>query len=161
VGGFRGGKTGMYEGGVRVPWIERWPARVPAGRVDEKSVLSGIDWLPTLCAIAGVKIDTADFEGEDSSAAWLGGTHTRIRSLFWKPNSSGSSAGIREAQWKLIYPTRKNVGDLELYDISVDPVEANNLTARHPDIVKDLSTKVTAWVATLPKDYLKTSDVDK
>jgi len=161
AGGFRGGKTGMYEGGVRVPWIVRWPARVPASRVDEKSVLSGIDWLPTLCAITGVKIDPVDFEGEDTSAAWLGGTHTRTRPLFWKPSSPGSSAGIREAQWKLIYPTRKNGGDLELYDIPADPAEANNLAARHPDVVLQLSAKLLAWVTTLPKDYIKTSDADK
>jgi N-acetylgalactosamine-6-sulfatase len=161
VAGLRGGKTGMYEGGVRVPWIVRWPARVPAGRVDEKSVLSGIDWLPTLCAITDVKISTGDFEGEDTSAAWFGGTHTRTRSLFWKPSSPGSSAGIREAQWKLIYPTRKNGGDLELYDITTDPAEVNNLAAQHPDVVQHLSTKVQAWVATLPKEYIKTNDVDK
>ena len=67
-GPVRGGKHTYWEGGVRVPWIVRWPGHVPAGRTDEQSVLSGVDWLPTLCSIAGVKISAADFDGEDTSA---------------------------------------------------------------------------------------------
>lgn len=157
----RGGKHGMYEGGVRVPWLVRWPARVPAGRVDEESVLSGVDWLPTLCAIAGVKNDSAAFEGEDTRDAWFGGTHVRARPLFWKTSSPGSSAGIREARWKLIHPTRKNGGELELYDITADPAETRNLSTQHPEVVKQLSAKVQAWAATLPKEYIKTNDPDK
>lgn len=157
----RGGKHGMYEGGVRVPWIVRWPGRVPAGRVDDRSVLSGADWLPTLCAIAGVKINPADFEGEDTSAAWWGGTHTRTRPLFWKTSAAGSSAGIREDRWKLIYPTRRNGGELELYDILADPAETKNVAAEHPEVVRQLSAKVQAWVATLPKEYIKSDDAEK
>ena len=156
----RGGKHGIYEGGVRVPWIVRWPARVPAGRVDRDSVLSGADWLPTLCAVAGVKIDPADFVGEDSSAAWFGGTHIRQRPLFWKPSSRGSTAGIRDGRWKLIYPTRQNGSQLELFDIVADPGESHDLATRHPEIVKRLSTQVQAWVATLPTDYIKTNDAE-
>jgi len=161
AGIYRGGKHGMFEGGVRVPWIVRWPARVPAGRVDDRSVLSGADWLPTLCAIADVKIDAADFDGEDTSATWFGGTHRRTKPLLWKTSAPGSSAGIREGPWKLIYPTRKNGGDLELYDIVADPIEAQNVAAQHPGIVKDLSAKVRAWVATLPEEYVKETDADK
>ena len=134
---------------------------MPAGRVDDRSVLSGADWLPTLCAIAGVKIDAADFDGEDTSATWFGGTHRRTNPLLWKTSAPGSSAGIREGPWKLIYPTRKNGGDLELYDIVADPTEAHNVAAQHPGIVKDLSAKVRAWVATLPKEYVKVTDADK
>ena len=162
AGEYRGGKHGIYEGGVRVPWIVRWPARVPAGRVDAQSVLSGVDWLPTLCAIAGVKVSAADFEGEDTSAAWFGkAAHVRAKPLLWKPSSPGSTAGIREGQWKLVCPTRKNGGDRELYDIATDPAESKNLAKQHPEIVKKLSAKVEAWVATLPKSYDKADDGDK
>ncbi len=162
TGEFRGGKHGMYEGGVRVPWIVRWPARVPAGRVDGESVLSGADWLPTVCSVAGVKIHAADFEGEDTSGAWFGkAAHVRANPLLWKTSAPGSSAGIREAQWKLIHPTRKNGGEPELYDIPADPGETRNVAAQHPDVVKRLSGRVEAWVATLPKEYIKTNDADK
>jgi len=81
--------------------------------------------------------------------------------LLWKTSAPGSSAGIREGPWKLIYPTRKNGGDLELYDIVADPTGAHNIAAQHPGIVKDLSAKVSAWVATLPKEYVKVTDADK
>ena len=78
------------EGGLRVPWIVRWPGHVPAGRVDEQSVISAVDYLPTLCALTGVAINATDFEGEDVSAAWLGkATHTRTKPLLWKTSSPG------------------------------------------------------------------------
>jgi len=158
TGEHRGGKHGIYEGGVRVPWIVRWPGRVPAGRIDQHSVISGADWLPTICAIAGVRINPSDFVGEDTSAAWFGGTHVRKQPLFWKPSSPGSTAGIRDGQWKLVFPTRKNGGELELYDIVDDPSESENLAAKRPEIVQRLSAQARTWVSTLPKEYIKTND---
>ncbi len=158
-GPVRGGKHTHWEGGVRVPWIVRWPGHVPAGRTDDRSVLSGVDWLPTLCAIAGVKIDPSDFDGEDTSAAWLGnGIHVRKKPLLWKTSSPGSESLIRVEHWKLRLPTRKNDGIIELYDIIADPDESNNVAAQYPEIVTTLSEKVVTWVGTLPKDYLKTKD---
>ena len=158
-GSVRGGKHTHWEGGVRVPWLVRWPGHVPAGRTDAQSVISGVDWLPTLCAIAGVKINAADFDGEDASAAWLGKSpHVRAKPLLWKTSAPGSESFIREGQWKLRHPTRKNGGELELYDLATDAAESKNLAAQHPDIVKKLSAKVEAWVEKLPKEYLKTKD---
>ncbi|MEI6235935.1 MAG: sulfatase-like hydrolase/transferase, partial [Planctomycetota bacterium] len=160
-GAQRGGKHTNWEGGLDVPWIVRWPSHVPAGRTDRQSVISGADWLPTLCAITGVKINSSDFDGEDASAAWLGkGPHVRTKQLLWKTSSTGSESYIREGPWKLCHPSRKNGGDLELYDIVSDPAEKQNVAAKHPDIVKQLSAKVEAWVATLPKEYIKTDDKD-
>lgn len=158
-GAMRGGKHTMWQGGQCVPWIVRWPGQVPAGRTDDQSIISGVDWLPTLCAIAGVKINVADFDGEDTSAAWLGkGVHDRTKPIFWKTSSPGSEAYIREGRWKYCYPTRKNGGDPELYDLTADPSEATNVAAQHPEIAGQLSAKVAAWVGALPKEYLKTKD---
>ncbi len=158
-GPVRGGQHTHLEGGVRVPWIVRWPGHVPAGRTDEQSVISGVDWLPTLCAIVGVHVDADDFDGEDTSAAWLGKSpHVRIKPLLWKTSSPGSASFIREGKWKLRHPTRKNDGDVELYDITDDPAESNNVAAQHPEIVKKLSAKVNGWVDKLPSEYVKTKD---
>ncbi len=155
----RGGKHTNWEGGLDVPWIVRWPGHVPAGRTDKESVISGADWLPTLCAITGVKINPDNFDGEDASAAWLGqAPHIRTKPLFWKTSATGSDSYIRVGQWKLAHPTRKNGGDLELFDLAADPAESKNLAAQHPEIVKKLSAQVEAWVATLPKEYIKTAD---
>jgi arylsulfatase A-like enzyme len=155
-GPFRGGKHTQLEGGVRVPFILRWPGRVPAGRVDEQSVLSGIDWLPTLCALAGVKVPHADFDGENTLAAWLGkAPHVRGRPLLWKTSSPKAPVAIRDAQWKLHLPEARR-GRPELYDVVADPGEQRDLSATQPDVVKRLSAIATAWSATLPKEYDKT-----
>ena len=107
AGELRGGKHGMFEGGVRVPFIVRWPGHTPAGRVDQQSVISGIDWLPTLCKITGIKISTTDIDGEDVSAAWMGKTHTRTNPLLWKVSNPNSDLAIRDGQWKLLDPNRR------------------------------------------------------
>jgi len=159
AGAFRGGKHSQLEGGVRIPFIVRWPGQVKAGRVDEKSVISGADWLPTLCALTGTKIDPADFDGEDASSAWRGADFTRTKPLLWKNSNPRSGSAIRDGQWKLHYPNSRRE-ELALYDITTDPGEKTNLAGQHPDIVQRLSAKIEAWQATLPKEYEKFDDKD-
>lgn len=161
TGLLRGGKHAMNEGGVRIPFIIRWPGHVPTGQVDEKSVCSGADWLPTVCKLTGTPLPDLAFDGEDVSAAWLGkNAHVRGKPLLWKTSAPGSDAGIRESQWKLIYPTRKNGSPIQLYDVVVDPSEADNLADQHPEIVEKMAATLRTWVETLPKEYLKTKDRD-
>jgi len=64
-GGLRGQKHDQHEGGIRSPFILRWPGHVPAGKTNHVSITSALDWLPTLCRIAEVPIDPAEFQGED------------------------------------------------------------------------------------------------
>ncbi|MFO1063867.1 MAG: sulfatase-like hydrolase/transferase [Pirellulales bacterium] len=158
-GSQRGGKHTHWEGGVNVPWIVRWPGQVPGGRVDSESVLSGADWLPTLCKITGIKLKEGDFDGEDTSAAWFGQTlFVRKKPLLWKTSAPGSESLIRDGKWKLRLPTRKRDGAIELYDLASDPTESKNVAVQHPDVVQELSNKLTSWTATLPKEYIKTED---
>ena len=83
----------------RVPWIERWPGHVPAKWVDEKSVTSGADNVPTLCALTEVSCDSNKLKSEDSSVACLGKKEQRCtKPLLWKISAPGSDAGIREVQ---------------------------------------------------------------
>lgn len=159
AGPFRGGKHDQHEGGVRIPWIVRWPGHVPAGRVDESSVLSGADWLPTLCALTGVKIDAAEFDGEDASAAWLGHEFSRTRPLMWKTSSTGSNPSLRVGNWKF-HGTNRKRGTIELYDLASDPGETTNLAQEKPDVVAKLTDQLATWVATLPKSYDKTDEKD-
>lgn len=149
---FRGGKHTDLEGGVCVPFIARWPAKVPAGRVDEQSVLSGADWLPSLCAITGIDIKVADFDGEDSSKALLGGTHARTKPLFWKTSSDNSDPSMLSENWKL-HGSHRRKGEVTLYDLSTDPGEAVNLTEKQPEVLKRLNEQLATWTATLPKSY--------
>lgn len=156
-GPYRGGKHTFYEGGQRVPFIVRWPGHVPEKTVNEKSVVGGIDWLPTLCGITRTKIDAKDFDGEDVLAIWLGKDRERARPLLWKLNNIRSEIVIRDGQWKLFEPTRKK-GETELFDILADPAESHNLAAKNPDVVKSLKEKIAKWNATLPKEYTKSDD---
>jgi N-acetylgalactosamine-6-sulfatase len=157
AGPFRGRKRSLYEGGIRMPFIVRWPGHVPAGRVDNTSVVAGVDWLPTVCSLAGVKLP-GDFEpdGEDMSAAMLGKTTERNRPLMWQWRFRVAGhimhkcpkLAIREGKWKLLMnPDRSR---LELYDIPNDATEMNNMADRNPDVVKRLSQKLLKWQATLP-----------
>lgn len=72
AGPFRGQKGSLYEGGIRVPFIVRWPGVTPAGRVDELTAASGVDLLPTFCALAGAPVDPEGIDGVDLSAAFRG-----------------------------------------------------------------------------------------
>ncbi|MEO0446714.1 MAG: sulfatase-like hydrolase/transferase, partial [Verrucomicrobiota bacterium] len=96
AGELRGGKHDQYEGGVRAPFIIRWPGRVKAGYTDSTHVISGMDWMPTLCRLAGITDLPEPLDGEDVSDIWLGESREREKPLFWKTSSPGRSASMRE-----------------------------------------------------------------
>ena len=154
AGEFRGGKHTQFEGGTRVPFIIRWPGHVNAGRVDTNNVCSFIDWLPTLCSIAGVTKTPKNLDGEDISDIWKGANRKRAKPLFWKSSATGSTPAMREGKWKLHLP-RKQRGVPELYDLSLDPSESNNIADQHPRVVNRLSQQLSDWVAELPPAYEK------
>jgi N-acetylgalactosamine-6-sulfatase len=160
AGPLRGRKRSLYEGGVRVPFLVRWPAATPAGQVNNETVVSGADLLPTLCALAGVALPDevqATQRGQSVAAAFQGDkTLRRTAPLLWEwryrvfnhPWNRSPILAIREGPWKLLLnPDRSRV---ELYDIGADPSEQNNLAAGHSDIVARLSEKALAWQRTLP-----------
>ena len=157
-GPFRGRKRSLYEGGVRMPFIARWPGHIPAGRVDKTSVLAAVDFLPTLGKIAGVPLPgDAMLDGEDVSDILLGQSRPRKLPLFWEwrfaifggPLNSSPILAVREGDWKLLLnPDRSRV---ELYDIVRDGSELDNAAKEHPEIVERLAKKALDWQATLPK----------
>ena len=158
TGPFRGVKRSLYEGGIREPFIVRWLGTTPAGKVDNTSVISGVDWLPTVCDLARVPLPTGKkFDGENLSPALKGTPVIKERPQMWENRfpvyghviHKSPMLAIRVGNWKLLMnPDRSRV---ELYDIPNDPTELNNLASRKPQIVKDLSEKVLAWQATLPE----------
>lgn len=158
-GPHRGGKHTHYEGGLRVPFIVRWPGHVAAQQVNDKATMSGADWLPTLCHIAGVPIEAKAYDGEAVSDLWHGQERARTKPLLWKVNNVRSEMVIRDGVWKLFDPNRKK-GAVELYNIATDPAEKHNLAATQPEIVKRLQSKIDTWNATLPKEYSKVEDKD-
>ena len=160
AGGLRGGKHEQLEGGVRSPFIIRWPGRVRAGHTDFTSVISGMDWMPTLCRITGIKDLPKLLDGEDVSDIWQGTTRARSKPLFWKTSTPNQSASMREGQWKFHLNARGGEGTT-LYDLSQDPAESNNVIEDHPQVMRQMRTKLRAWMAELPKAYEKSDNQKK
>lgn len=164
TGAFRGRKRSLYEGGIRVPFIVRWPKQIPAGRVDNTSIVSAVDLLPTLSKLAGANIpDSYHSDGEDVSAALNGGAYKRKKLLMWEwrfdiyghsVNRSPMLA-IRDGDWKLLMnPDRSRV---ELYDVPRDPTELQNLAVRQPKVVARLSRPLLEWRNSLPPGPVRPS----
>jgi arylsulfatase A-like enzyme len=159
AGPFRGRKRSLYEGGIRMPFIVRWPGHAPAGRVDNDSIISGVDFFPTFCAAAGAALQAAvreTLDGENVLPAFRGNPITRHKPLLWEYRFRNPShvihvsptLAIRAANWKLLLnPDRSRI---ELYDIPNDPTELNNRADEHPDIVRRLARQLLAWHADLP-----------
>lgn len=157
AGPFRGRKRSLYEGGIRVPGIIRWPGKVPAGKIDNTSVVAGVDWLPTVCKLANVTIPGSHkLDGEDVSDIFFGKPRPRIKPLMWEwrfriagePFHHSPMLAIREGNWKLLMnPDRSRV---ELYDVTKDFTQLNNVADEYGDVVTSLSDKVLAWQKELP-----------
>jgi uncharacterized sulfatase len=153
TGGFRGAKTNLYEGGIRVPLIVWGPGLIPgnaAGTTDAQSVILGMDFAPTLLALAGVSAGHPDFDGQDLSQAWLGRPVTAPRTVVWTrpPDQPGRNhempdVAVRRADWKLLlYDDGRPP---ELYDLAADSREAKNRAGQRPEIVSELRMAVGAW----------------
>jgi arylsulfatase A-like enzyme/lysophospholipase L1-like esterase len=141
--GLRGGKHEMYEGGVRIPFIVRWPGKVPVDAVNETSILSGLDFLPTLCHLTGTTYDKKEFEGLNVADVWLGKKRNPERFLYWKKQFP---VGLSK-NWK--YHVNKQTGD-ELYDLKSDPNETTNVIAKNPEKAASMLKSITAWDQSLP-----------
>lgn len=160
-GGFRGSKLSLYEGGIRMPFIVRWPGRVPAGRVEERAISCAVDLFPTLCAIAGAKLPAASrLDGIDVSAIWRGQAAASRAPLFWEygrnaeffkfpPNERSPALAVRRDHLKLL--VNADGGAAELYDLAADAKESNNLAAARPDDVRELTRLALDWRATWPQ----------
>ena len=147
-GPFRGRKRSLYEGGVRTPFIIRWPNGVSAGRIDNDTPLCAVDFLPTFCNLAGVDIDGLVLNGEDMTDALHGRSVIRKKPLMWewRFNIAGHCLhkspmlSIREGDWKLLLnPDRSRV---ELFNIPRDPMELNNRAEYMPERVAEMADRV-------------------
>ena len=144
----RAGKGWLYEGGIRVPLLVRWPGQVTAGRVSDLPVTTP-DLFATLVEVsrAGPPAGTA-VDGIDLSPMLRGGPAPRRDAIFWHyPHYHGSgsvpSAAVREGDWKLIewYET----GAVELYDLRADPGERSDLASARPEIRDRLRQRLSDW----------------
>jgi len=149
--GLKGQKRSLYAGGVRVPFIVRWPGKVAAGKVDKQSVLTAVDLLPTLAELAGAELPDAYVpDGEDVSTALKGETFKRSKPIYWvwPPSAKGSAVnspnwphlGYQSGGWKLL--VNSAMDKTELYKATDDWYEASDVSAEHPEIVEKLTAEL-------------------
>jgi arylsulfatase A-like enzyme len=142
---YRAGKGFVYEGGLRVPLLVRWPGRVEPGSLSKTPVIS-TDWVPTWLEVAGVKA-REPLDGVSLVPLLTGGT-LADRNLYWHfphySNQGGRPAGaIRSGDWKLI--EHYEDGRTELFNLARDPGENTDLSSQEPDRAADLRGQLAGW----------------
>lgn len=162
-GKLRGLKRQCYEGGIRIPFIARWPGHVPAGKTNDH-ICAFYDLMPTFCDIAGIKNyekryrnkkkDIDYFDGISFAPTLLGKKKQKNHDfLYWEFDET-DQIGVRMGDWKLIIQKGKPF----LYNLKTDLHEDNNIALQHPDIVKKMEaiifeqhTPSPYFFVTLPK----------
>lgn len=135
---FRGLKGSLYEGGIRVPLIVRWPGKVKPDTVSH--YIGGFcDVLPTVADITGTKAPK-DIDGISFLPTLLGKSQPEHDYMYWEFGGYGGQQAVRMGDWKAIRqnmmrPKKPGAGKLELYNLKDDPSESNDVAAKHPDIV--------------------------
>ena len=135
LGPFRGNKGRLYEGGIRVPMIVRWPGHVPAGVSDAPWYFA--DFFPTAAAIAGVE-SPGNVDGTSILPTLLNQDQDLSdRSLYWEFYREGFHQAVRMGDWKAI---RHGEGEMELYNLKEDVGETRNVADEHPGLVEEVRT---------------------
>jgi len=138
-GPFRGFKRDLYEGGIHVPLVARWPGKIKAG-IQSGHVAAFWDWLPTLADAIGAA-SPAGIDGISFLPTLLDAGKQQLPDhLYWEFHESGGRQALRKGDWKLV---KYQVQDatkttLELFDLSVDPMEQRNIALDHPALVAEL-----------------------
>jgi arylsulfatase A-like enzyme len=151
----RGGKGMLYEGGIRVPYLFRWPGKIPPGTVCDTPINS-VDLYPTLLEVAGAPPPPGyPLDGESYLKLLTSGGKAALKrdAIYWHfPGYLGAgenawrttpAGAIRSGDWKLIEFFED--GRLELYNLREDLGERNNLAAKMPDKTRELHAKLVAW----------------
>ena len=155
-GKLRGFKRGLYEGALRQAGIAHWPGQVPAGAISEEP-WAFWDYLPTAAALAGATLpEGQSFDGIDVSALLKGGKAPERELFYWELHEGTSIQAVRfDGHWKAVKNGPKS--KVELYDLSVDASESNDLATVHPDKV----TQAEALMATSRTEHPDWPLVDK
>lgn len=141
AGPFRGLKGSLYEGGVRVPLVARWPGKIKPGSVSDH-ISAFWDIMPTIAEITGTKAPE-NIDGISLAPTLLGKTDEQKQHeyLYWEFRAYGGQQAVRLGKWKgarqnILRKNNRNPLTLELYDLSKDPGEQNDVAAENPDVVQ-------------------------
>jgi arylsulfatase A-like enzyme len=155
---FRGQKSQLYEGGIRMPLIVHWPGKIAPNQYNSQSILCSVDLFPSLCGITGTQLPN-DFQldGIDRSDILLGGVHNeRPQPLFWQFGKTLASPksphiAVREGEWKLLVDI--DGGRTELYNMKTDFLETTNVANANPVIRDRLKPMAIQWFYTAYRQF--------
>jgi len=140
-GPLRGYKRALYEGGIRVPTIARWPGKIKKGSKSDH-ISAFWDFLPTCCELAGMKIPEG-IDGLSFVPTLLGQPEKQKKHeiLYWEFHEQGKKQAVRWGNWKgvRLNVARNPDGPIELYNLKEDIGEKNNIAAENPDIVAKMA----------------------
>lgn len=141
--GLRGLKMDLYEGGIRVPFIVRWPGKVKANTISEH-VSVQYDIMPTLAELTGGRLQSTD--GISLLPTLLSKPQQQLKHefLYFEYPENGGWVSVRMGNWKAVRKqVKKNpTSPWELYDLSIDPKELNNVAHQHANIIRQIETIV-------------------
>ncbi len=141
---FTGRKTELLEGGLRIPAIITWPARIPQGQTTNQVAVT-MDWLPTLLSAAGVSSDPAFLPDGINLLPMVAQNAAPVeRKLFWRYKANAQRAA-RDGDYKYL----KILGNTFLFNVVEDPMERANLKERHKDIYDRITAEWYDWNATM------------
>jgi arylsulfatase A-like enzyme len=151
-GNLRGGKGSLHEGGVRVPTIVYWPAKLKPAVVDE--ALHMVDVMPTLLALAGAQgSPDHPFDGRDMWPTLAEGKPSPNEDILI--NVEPFRGAVRKGNWKLVQIALLP-GKVELFDLTQDPGETNNVADANPEVVKDLQARLLRYAKEQkPSEWIK------
>ncbi|MEO8493463.1 MAG: sulfatase-like hydrolase/transferase [Planctomycetota bacterium] len=136
-GVLRGSKGTLYEGGIRVPLVVRWPKKVQAGQV-VSTPFAVWDLLPTLADAAGAVKRPRRLDGISMVPALLNKADANERLLYWESRRPDLAQAVRRGKWKVVRQAGHMAKeDVELYDLAADPGETTNVAAEFPEVVAE------------------------
>lgn len=159
TGGLKGQKRSLYAGGVRVPFIVRWPGVTTAGAKDHGAVITAVDMLPTLADIAGASLPEGyKPDGQNMRKALENKEFKRSKSIYWvwPPGVTAQTAedpkwpqfGIQSGKWKLL--VNDSLNKVELYDAEADWYEQTDLSDEYPEVVEQMRSELESLRSQFP-----------
>jgi arylsulfatase A-like enzyme len=141
TGGLRGYKRMLYEGGIRAPFIARWPGKIQPGTTSDL-LTTFVDFMPTVADVIGAAAPSGT-DGISILPTLLGQKQTKLHdSLYFEIYEPYFQQSVRLGDWKGYRLGTK--APLELYDLKADPAEKQNLAAAHPDVVQKIEAIMTS-----------------